>query len=91
MRLIGRKIIYSGWGRFWKLDVALGDGRPAERQLEDHGEAASVLPYDAARRTALLDQVDLVPSQAGGEAQRRVVLPSVGNIPHHSQNRHFPL
>jgi len=54
MRLIGRKIIYSGWGRFWKLDVALGDGRPAERQLEDHGEAASVLPYDAARRTALL-------------------------------------
>jgi nudix-type nucleoside diphosphatase (YffH/AdpP family) len=54
MRLVGQKIIYSGWGRFFTLEVALGDGRRAERQLEDHGEASSVLPYDAARRTALL-------------------------------------
>lgn len=54
MRLLGRRTVYSGWGRFLLLDVALGDGRPAERQLEDHGEAAAVLPYDADRRTALL-------------------------------------
>ena len=54
MRLIGQKTIYSGWGRFLMLDVALGDGRRVERQLEDHGAASSVLPYDAARRMALL-------------------------------------
>lgn len=54
MRLVGQKTIYSGWGRFFELDVALGDGRVVLRQLEDHGEASAVLPYDSARRTALL-------------------------------------
>lgn len=54
MRLIDRKLIYSGWGRFLILDVQLGDGRLAQRQIEDHGDAAAVLPYDALRKTALL-------------------------------------
>ena len=43
MRLIDRKLVYSGWGRFLTLDVELGDGRRMARQLEDHGEAAAVL------------------------------------------------
>jgi nudix-type nucleoside diphosphatase (YffH/AdpP family) len=54
LRVIERKLVYSGWGRFLLLDVALGDGRVVERQIEDHGEAAAVLPYDAERRVALL-------------------------------------
>ena len=54
MRLIDRRMIYSGWGRFLLLKVELGDGRVHERQIEDHGEAAAVLPYDPARKTALL-------------------------------------
>lgn len=54
MRLLSRELVYSGWGRFWLLQVTLGDGRPAQRQLEDHGEAAAVLPYDAERRVGLL-------------------------------------
>lgn len=54
MRLIDRKLVYSGWGRFLLLDVELGDGRVVTRQLEDHGEAAAVLPYDAQRKVALV-------------------------------------
>lgn len=54
MRILDRKLIYSGWGRFLLLDVELGDGRVRQRQIEDHGEAAAVLPYDEARRTALV-------------------------------------
>lgn len=54
MRLLDSKTIYSGWGRFLLIKVRLGDGRAAERQIEDHGEASAVLPYDAARKTALL-------------------------------------
>lgn len=54
MRLIDRRMIYSGWGRFLLLDVELGDGRIHQRQIEDHGEAAAVLPYDPRRKTALL-------------------------------------
>jgi nudix-type nucleoside diphosphatase (YffH/AdpP family) len=54
LRLLERKLVYSGWGRFLLLDVALGDGRVVERQVEDHGEAAAVLPYDPERRVALV-------------------------------------
>jgi nudix-type nucleoside diphosphatase (YffH/AdpP family) len=54
LRLIDRRKIYSGWGRFLLLDVQLGDGRVVERQIEDHGEAAAVLPYDAGRKVALV-------------------------------------
>lgn len=54
MRLLERKLVYSGWGRFLLLEVELGDGRRAQRQLEDHGEAAAVLPFDAGRRVALV-------------------------------------
>jgi nudix-type nucleoside diphosphatase (YffH/AdpP family) len=54
LRLLDRKLVYSGWGRFLLLEVELGDGRVHTRQIEDHGEAAAVLPYDVERRTALL-------------------------------------
>jgi nudix-type nucleoside diphosphatase (YffH/AdpP family) len=54
MRLLGRKVVYQGWGRFLLLDVALDDGAMVERQLDDHGSAACVLPYDPDRRTVLV-------------------------------------
>ncbi|MGZ3346321.1 MAG: NUDIX domain-containing protein [Caulobacteraceae bacterium] len=54
MRLLERKLVYSGWGRFLLIEVELGDGRLAQRQIEDHGEAAAVLPFDPERKVALL-------------------------------------
>jgi nudix-type nucleoside diphosphatase (YffH/AdpP family) len=54
VRLLERKLVYSGWGRFLLLGVEIGDGRRVERQIEDHGEAATVLPYDPGRRVALV-------------------------------------
>ena len=54
MRLLERKVAYSGWGRLLLLEVELGDGRVVQRQIEDHGEAAAVLPYDVERRVALV-------------------------------------
>jgi nudix-type nucleoside diphosphatase (YffH/AdpP family) len=54
LRLLERKLVYSGWGRFLLLDVELSDGRVVVRQIDDHGEAAAVLPYDAGRRVALV-------------------------------------
>jgi nudix-type nucleoside diphosphatase (YffH/AdpP family) len=54
LRLVGQKTVYSGWGRFLLLDVRLAGGKRVERQMEDHGEAAAVLPYDPVRRTALV-------------------------------------
>jgi nudix-type nucleoside diphosphatase (YffH/AdpP family) len=54
VRLIGETILYSGWGQFKLLDVQMKDGSAGVRQIEDHGDAVAVLPYDAARRMALL-------------------------------------
>jgi nudix-type nucleoside diphosphatase (YffH/AdpP family) len=54
MQLVEMKTVYQGWGRFLLLTVRLGNGAVVQRQLEDHGVAASVLPYDAARRVALM-------------------------------------
>jgi len=47
-------MIYDGWSRFQMLSVEIGDGRVFQRQFEDHGEAAAVLPYDPERRMALM-------------------------------------
>jgi nudix-type nucleoside diphosphatase (YffH/AdpP family) len=54
MTLIDTRTIYQGWGRFLILTLRLANGAVIERQLEDHGHACAVLPYDAERRMALL-------------------------------------
>jgi len=46
--------VHSGWAKFLIATVRLADGRTFRREVEDHGAAACVLPYDAERRTAVL-------------------------------------
>jgi nudix-type nucleoside diphosphatase (YffH/AdpP family) len=46
--------IYEGWSKFLLAHVRLADGTMIKRQIEDHGRAIVVLPYDPARRTAIL-------------------------------------
>ena len=48
------KTIHDGWGRFHLLTVERGDGIAFVRQVEDHGDAACVLPYDPERRVVTL-------------------------------------
>jgi nudix-type nucleoside diphosphatase (YffH/AdpP family) len=54
MQLVGQKTVYQGWGRFLLLTVRLANGAEVQRQLEDHGTASTVLPYDPDRRMALI-------------------------------------
>jgi nudix-type nucleoside diphosphatase (YffH/AdpP family) len=54
MQLISQQTVYEGWGRFLLLTVRLANGEEVRRQLEDHGCAAGVLPYDPQRRLALI-------------------------------------
>jgi nudix-type nucleoside diphosphatase (YffH/AdpP family) len=54
MKLVETKTLYDGWGRFLLLTVRLANGAVVKRQLEDHGSASAVLPYDPARRLALM-------------------------------------
>ena len=48
------KVIHRGWNTFGIATLTLPDGSTVPRALEDHGEAAVVLPYDPERRVALL-------------------------------------
>ena len=52
--LLDTRVLHHGWGRYLVARLRLADGTVVEREVEDHGHAAAVLPYDAERRTALL-------------------------------------
>jgi nudix-type nucleoside diphosphatase (YffH/AdpP family) len=52
--ILQQTAIHDGWGRYLLLQVALADGTVVERQIDDHGDAAAVLPYDPERCTVLL-------------------------------------
>jgi nudix-type nucleoside diphosphatase (YffH/AdpP family) len=45
---------HDGWCKLFVATVRTADGASFTREIEDHGEAVAVLPYDTERRTALL-------------------------------------
>jgi nudix-type nucleoside diphosphatase (YffH/AdpP family) len=46
--------LYEGWATLLLATIRAPDGQTFERLIEDHGTAASVLPYDRERATAVL-------------------------------------
>ena len=52
--LEGIERIYEGWGRFFVAVFRGPGGAKFRREIEDHGSAAAVLPYDPGRRCATL-------------------------------------
>jgi len=59
---------YRGWCTLYVATIRLADGRLITREIEDHGAAACVLPYDPVRRTALLiRQLRAPPLHVAGE------------------------
>jgi nudix-type nucleoside diphosphatase (YffH/AdpP family) len=45
---------HQGWSDFYVATVRTPEGEEIRREVEDHGEAVAVLPYDPERRTAML-------------------------------------
>ena len=69
VEIIGTEEKYRGWCTLLLAQVRYPDGRIVKREIEDHGRASCVLPYDPARKTALLvRQLRVPPLYAGGEA-----------------------
>lgn len=59
---------YEGWSSILVAAVRLPDGHVVKREIEDHGDAAAVLPYDPERRTAMvIRQFRLPPFHVTGE------------------------
>jgi nudix-type nucleoside diphosphatase (YffH/AdpP family) len=62
--------VYRGWAKYLVASVRLADGTVVRREIEDHGAAVAVLPYDPTRKVALLvKQVRAPVLLATGEAE----------------------
>lgn len=53
-RVLEVRTIHDGWAKFRIAQIALADGQVIAREIEDHGRAVAVLPYDPARRVVML-------------------------------------
>lgn len=52
--ILDQRVVHDGWSRFRILRVRTADGTVLQREVEDHGPAVAVLPYDPQRRVATL-------------------------------------
>lgn len=53
-QIVSVATLHEGWGRFLRVSVRLPGGAVIVREVEDHGIAVAVLPYDPERRVAIL-------------------------------------
>ncbi|MGH6644503.1 MAG: NUDIX domain-containing protein, partial [Bradyrhizobium sp.] len=63
--ILAEQIIHSGWNRFSLVKARTARGSVIDRSVEDHGNAVAVLPFDPARRVALLVRQMRVPLLKG--------------------------
>lgn len=75
--IIETRTLFSGWTRLLSARIRLATGAIAVREIEDHGRAVAVLPFDEDRGTLLLvrllrapalyaeDAADLLEAPAG--------------------------
>jgi nudix-type nucleoside diphosphatase (YffH/AdpP family) len=59
--ILGREVVCSGYLNVSRLRIRLANGAAVMREVERHGDAAAVLPYDAGRRCALVVQIFRAP------------------------------
>jgi nudix-type nucleoside diphosphatase (YffH/AdpP family) len=68
VEIIGTEEKYRGWCTLLLAQARYPDGRIVKREIEDHGRASCVLPYDPERKAALLvRQLRVPPLHAGGD------------------------
>jgi nudix-type nucleoside diphosphatase (YffH/AdpP family) len=53
-KIVSLETIHEGWGKYLIATIRLETGEEIRREIEDHGRVVSVLPYDPARKCALL-------------------------------------
>jgi nudix-type nucleoside diphosphatase (YffH/AdpP family) len=53
-RIESSEILYQGWGTYLLATVRFADGSVRRHQIDDHGSAVCVLPYDPERKIAIL-------------------------------------
>src|SRR5438445_7665066 len=79
--IAGVDVVHDGWAKFLIARVRLADGMIVRREIEDHGRAACVLPYDPVRGTAMLVRVLRAPALYA--AERASVLEAIAGLIEH--------
>ncbi len=67
--------LYKGWLTLLKVNLKLGSDR-FDREIEHHGEGATVLPYDPRRRVALTVRLPRAPLLVRGEIELLIEAPA---------------
>lgn len=52
--IVATEVQYQGWSRLLIATIRLPTGETFRREIEDHGAAVAVLPYDPVRKVAIL-------------------------------------
>jgi nudix-type nucleoside diphosphatase (YffH/AdpP family) len=68
--------LYEGWSDLLKLTIRNPDGSTFTREVEDHGSAVAVLPYDPERRVAILARQFRAPVLHSGGPDRLLEVPA---------------
>jgi nudix-type nucleoside diphosphatase (YffH/AdpP family) len=75
--ILSEQPISQGYIKLLKLRVRLPDGAEVDREVESHGDAACVLPYDPERRVALVVSSPRLPIlKATGQDHRLLEAPA---------------
>jgi len=79
--ILARETVYSGYLTVERLQVQLPDDAQVWLEVERHGEAVVVLPYDAERRCALVVRLFRAPvfDTTGEEALEEACAGMIGN------------
>jgi len=67
--IVRTRTLHEGWSTFRLIDIRMDDGSVVERSVEDHGDGVMVLPYDPARRTAVVVRQLRAPPLFRGEGE----------------------
>jgi hypothetical protein len=60
--IVWTRSLYQGWTTLRLVRLRLESGDVVDSEVEDHGNAVAVLPFDPARRTALLVRILRAPA-----------------------------
>jgi nudix-type nucleoside diphosphatase (YffH/AdpP family) len=61
-QILSTRSLYDGWSSLRLVRVRLDSGEVVNREVEDHGDAVAVLPYDPARRMVMLIRILRTPA-----------------------------
>ncbi|MGA0603073.1 NUDIX domain-containing protein [Caulobacter sp. KR2-114] len=68
-QVVSVRLAREGYIRIHVVTLQEADGARHDREVEDHGRSACVLPYDAARKVALMVRLPRTPLLLAGEPE----------------------